>query len=100
MVPETEILLADFKPGAFKMAIEHQLDMIPISIYNTKDRLPYNFNHGRPGPIDVQVHSVFSVKDLKYDQYKELQKKYRIYLEEDLKAYREGIIKNLTEQIL
>ncbi len=74
LVPETEILLADFKPGAFKMAIEHQLDMIPISIYNTKDRLPYNFNHGRPGPIDVQVHSVFSVKDLKYDQYKELQK--------------------------
>jgi|SRR6056300_193686 1-acyl-sn-glycerol-3-phosphate acyltransferase len=100
LVPEIEILLADFKPGAFKMAIEHQLDIVPISIYNAKDRLPYNFNHGRPGPIDVQVHSVFSVKNLEYEQYKELQNKCRFYLEEDLKAYKGGIIKNLTEQIL
>ncbi len=100
LVPEVEVLLADFKPGAFKMAIEHQLDIVPISIYNAKDRLPYNFNHGRPGPIDVQVHSVFFVKDLEYEQYKELQNKCRFYLEEDLKAYKGGIIKNLTEQIL
>jgi 1-acyl-sn-glycerol-3-phosphate acyltransferase len=100
LVPDVSVLMADFKPGAFKMAIEHQLDIVPVSIYNAKDRLPYDYNHGHPGTIRVHVHPSFSVSGLAYEQYPELQEKCRFFLEEDLKAFKGGIIKNLTEPIV
>jgi hypothetical protein len=40
------------------------------------------------------------VSGLAYEQYPELQEKCRFFLEEDLKAFKGGIIKNLTEPIV
>lgn len=99
-VPEVSVLMAPFKPGAFKMAIQHQMNIVPVSIYNAKDRLPYDYNHGCVGPISVQVHPEFSTKEMKYESHPELQEKCRFFMEEDLKTFKGYIIKNLTESIV
>lgn len=83
-VPSVDVLLDPFKPGAFKMAIEYGLDVVPVSIYNSKDRFPYEFTHGRLGPIKICVHSVLSVKGKEYHQHKDLELDCRAILEKDL----------------
>ena len=83
-VPERKVLLAPFKPGAFKMAIEHSLAIIPISIYNAKHRLPYELNHGTPGKIAIKIHPTILTDELSYEDYPKLQESCRSLLERDL----------------
>jgi 1-acyl-sn-glycerol-3-phosphate acyltransferase len=56
-VPDDEsILLDEFKNGAFKMAIEHQLPIVPITFGDNKKRLSYTFFSGSPGLMRAKIH--------------------------------------------
>jgi 1-acyl-sn-glycerol-3-phosphate acyltransferase len=56
-VPDDESLLLDtFKDGAFRLAIEHQIPIIPISFADNKKRLSYTFFSGGPGLMRVKIH--------------------------------------------
>lgn len=56
-VPEdTGIILDTFKDGAFKMAIAHQIPIVPITFFDCKRRFPFSFFEGAPGPLRVKVH--------------------------------------------
>ena len=57
LVPGDEsIVLADFKNGAFRLAIEHQIPIVPITMYDCKKRLSYTFFSGSPGKLRVKIH--------------------------------------------
>ncbi len=57
-VPSDENLLLDhFKDGAFRLAIEHQIPVVPISLADNKKRLSYTFLSGSPGIMRVKIHS-------------------------------------------
>lgn len=57
-VPEDESILLDhFKDGAFRLAIDHQLPIVPISFADNKERFSYTFFSGSPGILRVKVHS-------------------------------------------
>ena len=57
LVPDDEsIVLADFKKGAFKLAIEHNLPIVPLVFYDCKKRFSYTFFSGSPGLLRVKVH--------------------------------------------
>jgi len=58
-VPEEDVLLDDFKDGAFKMAIAHNIPVVPMTFYDNKKRLSFTFLSGGPGLIRVKVHSFF-----------------------------------------
>ena len=58
-VPEEHVLLDDFKDGAFKMAIAHNIPVVPITFYDNKKRFSFTFYSGGPGLIRVKVHSFF-----------------------------------------
>ena len=65
-VPEdTGIILDSFKDGAFKMAIAHQIPIVPITFFDCKRRFPFNFFEGFPGPLRVRVHTFILTTALK-----------------------------------
>ncbi|MEN9325885.1 MAG: hypothetical protein RI943_296 [Bacteroidota bacterium] len=55
-VPDESILLDEFKDGAFRIAIDHQLTIIPITFYDNKKRFSYTFFSGSPGKMRVKIH--------------------------------------------
>lgn len=55
-VPDESIELARFKNGAFRLAAEHQVRIIPVSFPDNKRHLPYDFNRGYPGLLRAYVH--------------------------------------------
>lgn len=74
-VPDRSILLDGFKKGAFRLAIQHQLSMVPISFCNLKYYYPFEWLYGRPGRIKVAFHEHISVKGLTLDDVNDISKK-------------------------
>lgn len=58
-VPEEHILLDQFKDGAFKMAIAHNIPVVPMTFYDNKRRFSFTFLSGGPGLIKAKVHTFF-----------------------------------------
>ncbi|MFV8441324.1 lysophospholipid acyltransferase family protein [Flavobacterium sp. LB2P44] len=57
-VPDDESILLDtFKDGAFRLAIEHEIPIVPITFADNKKRFPYTFFSGSPGIMRVKMHS-------------------------------------------
>jgi len=55
-VPEEDIVLDEFKDGAFRMAIIHNIPIVPMTFMDCKRRLPWPFFSGGPGILRVKVH--------------------------------------------
>ena len=56
LVPDDEsIVLDNFKKGAFRLAIEHSLPIVPMSFYDCKKRFSYTFFSGSPGVLRVKI---------------------------------------------
>ena len=64
-VPEEHIVLDEFKDGAFRLAINHQIPIIPLSFLDNKKRFSYTFFSGRPGVLRVIPHEKIKTKGLK-----------------------------------
>jgi 1-acyl-sn-glycerol-3-phosphate acyltransferase len=61
-VPEESVILDSFKDGAFKMAIAHQIEVVPMTFYDNKRRFPFRFFSGSPGPLRARVHGFFDTR--------------------------------------
>ncbi len=55
-VPKEEIELAPFKKGAFRLAVEKNLPIIPVSYPDNKRHLPFDFSKGAPGILRAEIH--------------------------------------------
>ncbi|WP_396177413.1 lysophospholipid acyltransferase family protein [Flavobacterium sp.] len=56
-VPDDEtIVLDEFKDGAFRLAIEHQIAIVPLTFADNKKRFSYTFFSGSPGIMRVKMH--------------------------------------------
>lgn len=72
-VPEDEtILLDEFKDGAFRLVIEHQIPIVPMSFYDNKRRFSFNFFSGYPGLMRAKVHHFVSTDGLTMDDKTDL----------------------------
>jgi len=57
-VPDDEsIILDEFKNGAFRLAINHQLTIVPIVFLDNKKRYSYTIFSGKPGLLRVKILS-------------------------------------------
>ena len=58
-VPEDKSLLLDtFKDGAFRLAIEHNIPIAPMTFHDNKKRFSYDFFSGSPGRMRAKVHKI------------------------------------------
>lgn len=76
-VPDENIVLDEFKDGAFKMAIAHSIPIVPITFYDNKRRFPFTFYAGKPGPLRVKIHRFFKTENLEESQKKTLRESVR-----------------------
>lgn len=82
-VPEEHIVLDAFKDGAFRLAINHQIPVVPITFYDNKKRFSYTFFSGGPGRMRAKIHSFISTEGLTIMDTKLINEKARgIILEE------------------
>jgi 1-acyl-sn-glycerol-3-phosphate acyltransferase len=71
---EESVLLDGFKDGAFRLAIEHQIPIVPITFADNKKRFSYTFLSGSPGLMRVKIHSFIETKGKAIDDKKEIKK--------------------------
>ncbi len=58
-VPDDEsVLLDEFKDGAFRLAIEHQIPIVPITFGDNKKRFSYTFLSGSMGKMRATTHAL------------------------------------------
>ncbi len=62
---DKSIVLSEFKNGAFILAIEHQIPIVPMTFYDCKKRFSYTFFSGSPGKMRVKIHKFIETKGLK-----------------------------------
>ncbi len=63
-IPDENVVLAPFKNGAFRMAIEHDLPILPMVFPDNKKRFPYRWSGGSPGKIRVKILPPIPTKKL------------------------------------
>ncbi|MEX2349667.1 MAG: lysophospholipid acyltransferase family protein [Flavobacteriaceae bacterium] len=66
-VPEDEsIVLDEFKDGAFRLAIDYGLPIVPMTFHDNKKRHSYTFLSGSPGRMRAKMHAfVFTANEPK-----------------------------------
>jgi 1-acyl-sn-glycerol-3-phosphate acyltransferase len=73
---DNTILLNPFKRGAFKLSIEHQIPIVPMTFLDCKRKFPWSPDFGFPGELRVETFpEINPVKSL--DDLEELQEKTR-----------------------
>ena len=71
-VPEEDVILDEFKDGAFRLAINHQIPIVPMSFLDNKKRFSYTFFSGGPGPLRVYMHKFLDTTNMSIENTKEL----------------------------
>lgn len=83
-VPEEDVVLDTFKDGAFRLAINHQIPVVPITFYDNKKRFSYTFFSGGPGRMLVKIHSFIQTKGLTIKETKTLNENARMVILNEL----------------
>ena len=63
-VPEGDIVLDEFKDGAFRLAINHHIPVVPLTFLDNKKRFSYTFFSGSPGKMRVKIHRFLNTDKL------------------------------------
>jgi 1-acyl-sn-glycerol-3-phosphate acyltransferase len=72
-VPDDEsIVLDEFKNGAFRLAIDHQLTIVPIAFLDNKKRYSYTIFSGKPGLLRVKILPFISTDNKKKTDVSEI----------------------------
>lgn len=64
---DTSMVLDSFKDGAFRLAIDHQIAIVPMVFYDNKKLFPYQFYKGGPGKMRAKVFSFIPTKGMTQD---------------------------------
>jgi 1-acyl-sn-glycerol-3-phosphate acyltransferase len=87
-VPNDEsVLLDEFKDGAFRLAVEHHIPIVPMSFADNKKRFSYTFFSGSPGQMRVTIHRFFDTKNQKPEYKKTVKEDVRQVMLKQLQAY-------------
>lgn len=86
---DTSMVLDEFKDGAFRLAINHQIPIVPMTFIDNKERFSYVFFSGGPGKMRVKIHKFLSTEGLTSKDAKALNNKARsIILQQLLEAHK------------
>ncbi|WP_452220588.1 lysophospholipid acyltransferase family protein [Lacinutrix salivirga] len=87
LVPEEHILLDEFKDGAFRLAINHKIPIVPLTFADNKKRFSYTFFSGGPGKMRVKMHKFIPTEGLTIQDTKSLNEKSRTVIYNQLLAF-------------
>ena len=85
-VPEEHIVLDAFKDGAFRLAINHHIPVVPLTFLDNKKRFSYTFFSGGPGKMRVKIHKFLQTQDLTIHDTKALNNEARMIILRQLES--------------
>lgn len=88
-IPEETIFLDAFKDGAFRLAIEHAIPILPLTFGDNKKRFPYRFFGGRPGKMRVKIHPAIETTSLALEDRQRLKLETRELIYHQLQKFAE-----------
>tara|TARA_B100000497_G_C7694263_1_gene423285 strand:+ start:2688 stop:3431 length:744 start_codon:yes stop_codon:yes gene_type:complete len=81
---DESIVLDSFKNGAFRLAIEHHIPIVPMTFHDNKKRFSYTFFSGGPGKIRATIHAPIITTNYSLEMKKELKTKTRTIILNEL----------------
>jgi 1-acyl-sn-glycerol-3-phosphate acyltransferase len=69
---DMDLVLDTFKDGAFRLAIEHQIPIAPVTFHDNKKRFSYRFFSGSPGKMRVKIHEFIATSNSKLENKRTL----------------------------
>ncbi len=87
-VPHENIELDTFKDGAFRLAINHQIPIVPITFLDNKKRFSYTFFSGSPGIMRVIIHKFITTNGLTINDTKKLNDLSRLVILQQLQGFK------------
>lgn len=76
-VPEEHVVLDEFKDGAFRIAIAHQLPIVPMVFFDNKKRFSYTFFSGSPGKMRAKILPIIPTQGKTLNDKNELKQQTR-----------------------
>ena len=89
LVPPENIVLAPFKKGAFSLAIEFEMPIVPQSYYDCKRLFSWDVFKGGPGIFRTHQHQFIETKGLKKEDIPDLKEQVFNIIETSLISDRE-----------
>lgn len=86
-IPPYETKLHGFKSGAFRMAIEQGVDLIPVTFADNKKRFPSGRLGGSPGKLRVFVHKPITSGTYKSETMQEFKSDVYAIIDKKLTEY-------------
>lgn len=86
-VPDEKIVLDTFKDGAFRLAINHQIPIVPITFYDNKKRFSYRFFSGGPGHMRAKIHKYISTGNLMIEDTRQINEQVHTTILNELLSY-------------
>lgn len=90
---DTSIVLDTFKDGAFRLAVDYQIPIVPITFGNLKHHFSFRFFSGYPGKIPVVVHEFIVTEGLSNQDKKGVKEATRKVMLDELERVSEPIRK-------
>lgn len=84
---DLSIVLDEFKDGAFRLAIEHQIPVVPMTFADNRKRFSFSFFSGGPGVMRAKVHKFIPTTGLTLDDKKDLRDRVRQVIYHQLLQY-------------
>jgi len=75
LVPTENVILAPFKNGAFSLAIEYEISIVPQVYLDGKRLFSWDFFKGGPGVFRIRQHKFIQTKDLEQSDMQKLKEK-------------------------
>ena len=64
-IPPEKLFLKKFKNGPFRLSIEQNVSIVPITMPQNKIIFPQNYLKGRPGFVKIKIHNPIIPNKLK-----------------------------------
>ena len=64
-IPKSDIFLKKFKNGAFRLALDQNIKIVPITMPDSKSMFPEQYFKGRPGIVRIKIHKAIAPNRLR-----------------------------------